>query len=352
MEKILFLDMDGAGANSTNDIDKFWDKMEQKGLSPKEIRRAYDKEFGKGLEAIFPAKAELVSKIIAETGAKIVWSTSWRLCEPYINNIQSARQMLTRRGMPGHALIAYTPDLRGYGCRGQEIRKYLEQHFTDPASYRSAVLDDTAEAGFDLPASCRFFRTRERQGLTSAIAQRIINWLNRKEEQEIELEKHCRLVDNYLFFLNGPLSQWYPAEIEEEGIVFNCCEQYMMFYKAILFNDEVSAAKILDTAEPREQKRLGRQVKNFNARIWNCRKQEIVFQGNYLKFTQHPSLKHYLLNTGKRIIAEANKHDSIWGIGMFADDRNLLRKELWGKNLLGTILMEVRAKIAAAEKFF
>ena len=180
MVKLLFLDMDGAGANSWNDIEKFWNNMAEKGFSPKQIRKAYDKEFAEGLEAIFPSKARLVSKIIAETDAKIVWSTSWRLCEPYKSSIDSARDMLTRHGMPGGALIGYTPDLGQYAYRGLEIRKYLEQNFPDPGSRRCAVLDDIDEAGFRLPDNCRFFQTGERRGLTRAAAQRIIDWLNEK----------------------------------------------------------------------------------------------------------------------------------------------------------------------------
>jgi ribA/ribD-fused uncharacterized protein len=47
----------------------------------------------------------------------------------------------------------------------------------------------------------------------------------------------------------------------------------------------------------------------------------------------------------ERIIVEANKYDPIWGIGMFSDDRNLLRTELWGQNLLGKAIMKVREEL-------
>ena len=43
MVKLLFLDMDGAGANSWNDIEKYWNSMRRKGLSHKEISKAYDR---------------------------------------------------------------------------------------------------------------------------------------------------------------------------------------------------------------------------------------------------------------------------------------------------------------------
>ena len=178
MLKLLFLDMDGAGANSMTDIDAYWRKMEKKSLPLKAIQRAYDKKFNYGLEAIFPRKARLVSKIIADTDAKIVWSTTWRLCEPYKNNMQLTRRMLLKHNMPGDALIGYTPDLGPEAFRCQEITAFLAQHYPDQASCRCAVLDDWDEAGYELPGNCRFFQTNEQYGLTFSIARKIIKYLN------------------------------------------------------------------------------------------------------------------------------------------------------------------------------
>ena len=55
MVKLLFLDMDGAGANSWNDIEKYWNAMRRKGLSRKEISKAYDRKSKCG-ERTFLAK--------------------------------------------------------------------------------------------------------------------------------------------------------------------------------------------------------------------------------------------------------------------------------------------------------
>jgi hypothetical protein len=186
MEKILFLDMDGAGANSWSDMTKFWNKMKKAGLSSKEIKKEYDKQYGDGLEAIFPAKAHLVSKIIAQTGAKIVWSTSWRLFEPYESDIDSARRMLDSRGMPGDSLIGYTPDLGDLAFRSQEIMAYLDQFFPELDSCRCAVLDDMEDAGYGLPENCRFFQTDGNVGLNYSIANKIIRYLNAADKKRGE----------------------------------------------------------------------------------------------------------------------------------------------------------------------
>lgn len=159
---------------------------------------------------------------------------------------------------------------------------------------------------------------------------------------KIEITEHCRLSKNYLFFLNGPLCQWWKSKFIENDIEFNCCEQYMMYHKAMLFNDKETANKILNTKEPREQKKLGREVKNFDEHIWDVAKEKIVKNGNYLKFSQNEDLKEYLCDTYPYELVEANKYDRVWGIGMFAHDPNILDTSKWGQNLLGKTLMKVR----------
>ena len=42
----------------------------------------------------------------------------------------------------------------------------------------------------------------------------------------------------------------------------------MMHMKAITFNDYESATKILKSQKPRQQKALGRKVKNFDEEVW------------------------------------------------------------------------------------
>ena len=59
----------------------------------------------------------------------------------------------------------------------------------------------------------------------------------------------------------GCCSNWYPASITIDGKTFSCCEQYMMYQKAILFNDHEIADKIINTTTPKDIKALGRQLK-------------------------------------------------------------------------------------------
>jgi len=45
----------------------------------------------------------------------------------------------------------------------------------------------------------------------------------------------------------------------------NCMEQFRQHRKALLFDDDVRAAQIMDTTEPTDQKRLGLKIKQFLA---------------------------------------------------------------------------------------
>lgn len=156
------------------------------------------------------------------------------------------------------------------------------------------------------------------------------------------------MAEKYTIFLKGPFSQWYKADFTDpkDGKVFNCCEQWMMYQKAMLFKDYEIAQKIMDTEKPREQKALGRQVKNYVDAAWNAVRKEVVKNGNRLKFTQNKGLLLYLKDTVGTTLVEANPEDSIWGVGLAADDPKIQDKANWkGLNLLGEVLTELRIEL-------
>ena len=61
---------------------------------------------------------------------------------------------------------------------------------------------------------------------------------------------------------NGWLSNWYPSAFEECGISFSSMEQYMMYKKAVSFDDLNTAQKILGEEDVSRIKQYGRQVEN------------------------------------------------------------------------------------------
>jgi ribA/ribD-fused uncharacterized protein len=156
----------------------------------------------------------------------------------------------------------------------------------------------------------------------------------------------------YLFFwgendVYGFLSNFYQTNFSVNGNNFNCSEQYFMKKKQELFNEsnDVLANLIMKETNPKNIKKYGRQVKNFNEEIWNINKYKYMYEGVYAKFTQNPELKQKLLATGKKILVEASPYDKIWGIGFNKSDA-LNNKSKWGQNLLGKVLVEVRDKLS------
>ncbi len=144
------------------------------------------------------------------------------------------------------------------------------------------------------------------------------------------------------------LSQWHASSFSDDEHTFATAEHYMMWRKAILFDDHGTAERVLAADHPRSARDLGRQVKNFHQATWEANRSQIVVDGNTLKFTQHEDLGKYLLDTGDRVLVEASPFDRIWGIGLREDDPRAADPARWrGLNLLGFALGDVREILRA-----
>ena len=151
--------------------------------------------------------------------------------------------------------------------------------------------------------------------------------------------------ETYGYFYNGYLSQFHKSPFTVDEYTYNCGEQAMMHQKALLFDDLVTAQKILVETKPASIKRLGRQVKHFNNITWNNNKINIVYINNLAKFTQNTELKERLCKTVPNILVEAAANDRIWGIGYNEYNAKKVDVSSWGENLLGQILTKVRTDI-------
>ena len=175
-----------------------------------------------------------------------------------------------------------------------------------------------------------------------------LKWLTEQQEKPLK----------YLFFWGHQpskdgritqtcLSQWWVSSFVVDGITYPTAEHWMMAQKAKLFEDDKVFEQILKAASPAEAKKLGRQIQNFDEERWLAQRDQIVVEGNFHKFSQNNALKEFLQQTQRRILAEASPIDTIWGIGLAADNPAIVYPEKWqGSNLLGFALMEVRDRLA------
>lgn len=145
--KVLFLDIDGvcnslayARLNGLN----LWNKVD-------------------------PEACAIVQRIVAETGCKVVLSSTWRL---YPDSRAVVRKQVCQ-------YIDCTPNLQGEGghygitARGVEIKHWLDRHHEVE---RYAILDDNSDM---LPGQPLFLTTFDK-GLTHGIADKVIKYLNRQ----------------------------------------------------------------------------------------------------------------------------------------------------------------------------
>ena len=153
------------------------------------------------------------------------------------------------------------------------------------------------------------------------------------------------MSETFTFFWNGPFSNWFLRDIVIDDRVFNCCEQYYMYKKALHCGDLQTAIKIIDASDPKMQKRYGREVKSFIPDRWDSISRDIMFRANMAKYTQHDDLKKLLCGT-EGMMAEASPYDKLWGIGLAEFIAASTPPRLWpGKNWLGLILTEIRDSI-------
>jgi ribA/ribD-fused uncharacterized protein len=174
-----------------------------------------------------------------------------------------------------------------------------------------------------------------------------INWLKEQFESGDTLKfiyfwghinKYNETVGKFCF------SQWFESPFTVNNIKYKTSEHWMMAHKALLFGDRNNFDKIINSHKPGEAKELGRQVLGYDDQTWNEKKFDIVKLGNIHKFNQHPDFAEYLLKTENRILVEASPVDTIWGIGLSQDSKDIDNIYAWrGQNLLGFVLMETRS---------
>ena len=142
------------------------------------------------------------------------------------------------------------------------------------------------------------------------------------------------------------LSQWYASGFEVDGVNYRTAEHWMMAGKARLFGDDEMLENILNAPDPKSAKAFGRKVCDFDPDRWSSECEEIVRIGSLAKFTQNDDLRDFLLSTGDTILVEAAPRDTIWGIGLGAQNERAVDPAKWrGRNLLGFVLIDVREEL-------
>lgn len=126
------------------------------------------------------------------------------------------------------------------------------------------------------------------------------------------------------------LSNFYPVDIEYEGLIYPSVEHYYQAAKCKNAEDKLLFTDVNLT--PGQAKRLGgRKISIRNG--WENVKIDVMYEGIKLKFKDYSLLAQKLIETGDLYLEEGNYWgDTFWGV----DNKKS------GRNVLGHLLMARR----------
>ncbi len=128
----------------------------------------------------------------------------------------------------------------------------------------------------------------------------------------------------------GSFSNFAPYGIELDGLWWPTTEHY---FQAQKFTDTPYVEKVRCASTPKQAAEIGRDRQLPLRLDWERVKDDVMRRAVLRKFETHAALREILLATGEEDIVENAKHDYYWGCGQNGS----------GKNMLGQILVEVRA---------
>jgi ribA/ribD-fused uncharacterized protein len=127
------------------------------------------------------------------------------------------------------------------------------------------------------------------------------------------------------------LSNFHPCRVAYEGLVYRSSEAA---YQSAKFPPAERA--VFTDLDPDAAKKLA-HAKFVEDAAWTARKDRVMREVVWAKFSQNPDLGARLVGTGEKDLEETNSWgDSYWGVFQGK-----------GTDVLGKILMETRARLAA-----
>lgn len=165
MSKIVFLDIDGV-------LNTGWWYSQMDGNTPKD-------KYGYAFD---PRSVANLKKIVDETGAEIVISSSWKSF-----GLSELEDMWQERGLPGK-LIGITPNsvsdemllnadldhMEIFSIRGMEIKEWLDKHGKKVSHY--VIIDDMDN--FLPEQKSHFVQTDPEVGITNDDVKKVVHLLN------------------------------------------------------------------------------------------------------------------------------------------------------------------------------
>jgi ribA/ribD-fused uncharacterized protein len=133
------------------------------------------------------------------------------------------------------------------------------------------------------------------------------------------------------------LSNFYLRDVTIDGVAWPSTEHFYQAQKLLAAADR---ERIRNCSSADEAFYLGQNLATARVEHWDSVKVAVMRKALQQKFKQNDDLKQVLLATGEAELKEKSLVDSFWGIG--ADGQ--------GSNMLGILLMELRAELNSCEQ--
>lgn len=130
----------------------------------------------------------------------------------------------------------------------------------------------------------------------------------------------------------GCFSNFSAHGFELDGKFWRTSEHY---FQAQKFAGKPDEEEVRKAKTPKEAADMGRERKRPLRRDWQSVKDNVMCKAVRKKFETHKEIREILLATGDEKLVENTSGDYYWGCGTDGS----------GKNMLGKILMEVRAAL-------
>jgi len=146
----------------------------------------------------------------------------------------------------------------------------------------------------------------------------------------------------------GYLSNDYESKFTVDGMTFTCVEWYMWYQRAKAWSPSTDLGVLIREAKTKDEaKQLSRRCtsKGRGSEVdWGSVKLKVMARAVMRKFECSVELSRELLSTGESRLLYAGKYDAYYGIGFTMRDADERRDE-WGTNYLGEMLMLVRERL-------
>ena len=139
-----------------------------------------------------------------------------------------------------------------------------------------------------------------------------------------------KMNEKYIAFHgeHSPYSNFHYSPFVLNNTKYANAEQWIQHQKCLLFNNNDTANKILETDNPYEIKQLSRNITGFDKDTWRSKGYNICYKGVEAKFKQNESLFSMLKSTSSKRLIEATT-DRLWGTGVAFRDANVLTEDKW-----------------------